>query len=162
MDLVIRPYAKADYRRVLEICVAAFEPIHRGFEEALGPRIFDLQYGDWREQYAKTLSRISTRDRATKVYVAEVEDEIAGFVFTLLDTERKSGEIGLNAVDPARHGQGIARAMYRFALDDLKRRGAEVASVGTGADAAHAPARAAYEAAGFDRMIQGLYLFKEL
>lgn len=162
MDLVIRPYAKTDYHRVLEICIAAFEPIHRGFEQALGHRIFARQYGDWREQYAKTLSRISTRDRKTKVYVAEVEDEVAGFVFTLVDAERKSGEIGLNAVDPQRHGQGIATAMYRFALEDLKRRGAEVASVGTGNDAAHAPARRAYEAAGFDRKIEGLYFFKDL
>jgi len=162
MELVIRPYAKSDYQRVLEICIAAFEPIHRGFEEALGARIFALQYGDWREQYAKTLSRISVRDRNTKVYVAEVGDKIAGFVFTLVDTERMAGEIGLNAVDPAQHGKGIATAMYRFALDDLKRRGAEVASVGTGADTAHAPARRAYEAAGFDRAIHGVYLFKEL
>jgi GNAT superfamily N-acetyltransferase len=162
MELVIRPYARADYHGVLKICIAAFEPIHRGFEEVLGRTIFDLQYGDWRAQYAKALRRIPARDRKTKVYVAEVEGEIAGFVFTILDAERKSGEIGLNAVDPTRHGQGIARAMYRFALDDLKRRGAEIACVGTGSDVAHAPARRAYEAVGFDRMIHGLYLFKEL
>ncbi len=52
--------------------------------------------------------------------------------------------------------------MYQFALDDLKRRGAEIASVGNGGDAAHAPARKAYDAVGFDRAIQGLYPFKEL
>lgn len=162
MALVIRPYGDADYQRVLEVCIAAFEPIHKGFETVLGPRIFALQYGDWKEQYAKTLSRISTRNRKCKVYVAELDGEIAGFVFVLLDKDRKCGEIGLNAVDPQYQGQGIATAMYQFALDDLKRRGAEIACVGTGGDAAHAPARRAYDAAGFDRAIHGLYLFKEL
>lgn len=162
MALVIRPYEEADYRRVLDVCIAAFEPIHKGFEAVLGPRVFALQYGDWKEQYAKTLGRVSARDRKCRVYVAELDGEIAGFVFALLDKDRKCGEIGLNAVDPHYQGQGIATAMYQFALDDLKRRGAEIASVGTGGDAAHAPARKAYDAVGFDRAIQGLYLFKEL
>ena len=32
MTLVVRPYEKEDYARALEICIAAFEPIHKGFE----------------------------------------------------------------------------------------------------------------------------------
>ncbi|MCJ7788261.1 MAG: GNAT family N-acetyltransferase [Methyloceanibacter sp.] len=50
-----------------------------------------------------------------KVYVAELDDAVAGFVFTLFDAKRKTGEIGLNAVDPRLQGQGIGRAMYEFA-----------------------------------------------
>jgi len=162
MVLVIRPYVKADYRRVLDVCVSAFAPIHDGFKQALGQRIFDLQYGDWREQYAKTLSRISRRDKKTRVFVAEVDGELAGFVFTQFDEARRCGEIGLNAVDPARQGQGIATALYKFVLEDLKRRGAEIACVGTGGDAAHEAARNAYKALGFDKAIPGVYLFKIL
>ena len=71
-----------------------------------------------------------------KVYVAELDDAVAGFVFTLFDAKRKTGEIGLNAVDPRLQGQGIGRAMYEFALTDLKERGAEIAYVGTGGDPA--------------------------
>jgi hypothetical protein len=32
MKFAIRPYEKADYARALEICIAAFEPIHKSFE----------------------------------------------------------------------------------------------------------------------------------
>lgn len=55
-----------------------------------------------------------------------------------------------------------ASAKYAFALADLKARGAEIAQVGTGADVAHERVRRAYEAAGFDKAIPGLYLFKML
>lgn len=162
MKLAMRPYQKADYARVLEICVAAFEPIHSGFEDALGRRIFKLQYEDWREQYAATLGGISPRDRDRKVHVVELDGAVVGFIFTTLDAKRNTGEIGLNAVDPKLHRRGIGRAMYEFALNDLKERGAEIACVGTGGDAAHAPARRAYQAIGFDKALPGLHLFKVL
>jgi GNAT superfamily N-acetyltransferase len=162
MNLVVRPYAKADYRRVLDICIAAFEPIHKGFEQTLGSRIFELQYHDWRWQYAKTISGISAAGDESKVFVAELDGIVAGFVFTMVDKKRRTGEIGLNAVDPAMQGKGIGRALYMFALEDLKERGAEIACVGTGGDAAHEPARRAYEAIGFDRAIPGMFLFKVL
>jgi GNAT superfamily N-acetyltransferase len=59
-------------------------------------------------------------------------------------------------------GKGIGKAMYAFALEDLKERGAEIACVGTGGDFAHARARKAYEAIGFDKAIPGMFLFKVL
>jgi ribosomal protein S18 acetylase RimI-like enzyme len=96
------------------------------------------------------------------VHVVEFDGVVAGFVFTTLDAKRRAGEIGLNAVDPKLHGRGIGKAMYEFALNDLKERGAEIAYVGTGGDAAHAPARRAYQAIGFDKAIPGLHLFKVL
>ena len=52
--------------------------------------------------------------------------------------------------------------MYAFALRNLKERGADYVYVGTGADAAHAPARAAYEAVGFDRSIPVVYYYRKL
>jgi len=162
MSLVVRPYAKADYRRVLDICIAAFEPIHKGFEQTLGSRVFELHYHDWRWQYAKTITAIPSAGKETRVFVAELDGIVAGFVFTKVDARRKTGEIGLNAVDPKLQGRGIGRTMYAFALGNLKERGAEIACVGTGGDAAHEPARRAYEALGFDKAIAGLYLFKEL
>jgi ribosomal protein S18 acetylase RimI-like enzyme len=158
----IRPWQVADYPRALEICVAAFTPIHRGFEDALGPEIFARQYHDWKEQYARLLGGFPPADPNTRVFVAEEDGVVLGFVVTSLDPVRGVGEIGLNAVDPARQGSGIGRAMYEYVLEDLKRRGAVVAYVGTGGDRAHARARAAYAAVGFDRAIPALHLFKKL
>jgi ribosomal protein S18 acetylase RimI-like enzyme len=162
MTLTMRPYTAADYDRTLAICIAAFAPIHRGFAQALGQPIFALQYHDWQQRYAETLNGISDADPNTRVYVAEADGTVVGFVFTTLDAKRKTGEIGLNAVDPRHQGQGIGRTMYAFALADLKARGAEIAYVGTGGDAAHAAARRAYDAVGFDKVIPSLHLFKVL
>jgi ribosomal protein S18 acetylase RimI-like enzyme len=158
----MRSYEQGDYERALEICIAAFEPIHGGFETALGSKIFRLRYHDWKEQYAVYLSGISPANAGTKVYVAVLDGTVAGFIFTTMDTERKIGQIGLNAVDPRTQGQGIGKTMYDFALRDLKERGAEIAYVGTGGDKAHEPARRAYEAVGFDKVIPGAHFFKVL
>ena len=160
--LEMRPYEAADYERVLEICLAAFEPIHQGFEAALGQRIFDLQYDDWKERYAATIRTIAPDDEKIKVYVAAIEGNVAGFIFLLVDAKRQTGEIGLNAIDPPLQGLGIGKAMYEFALAKLKEHGALIACVGTGGDDAHERARRAYAAVGFDRGIPGVYLFKSL
>lgn len=130
MKLAVRPYEKRDYARVLDICIAAFEPIHRAFEQALGMRIIKLQYQDWKEQYAETLPKISARDRDRKAHVVELDGAVVGFIVTVMDARRKTGEIGLNAVDPKLQGRGIGRAMYEFALNNLKERGAEMPASG--------------------------------
>lgn len=162
MTLRIRPYRPEDCASVLAICIAAFTPIHEGFEQALGAAIFERQYHDWKEHYAETLRGIPELGDDKRVYVAEADGAVVGFIFTLFDEKRKTGEIGLNAVAPDWQRRGIGRALYDFALRDLKARGAEVASVGTGGDAAHEPARRAYAAVGFDKSIPGQYLFKLL
>lgn len=109
--LVIRPYAEADYAATLEICVAAFAPIHTGFAQALGPHAFRLQYADWKERYAATLADIPKADANTRVFVAVRDGAIAGFVFAVLDVARRTGEIGLNAVSPSLQRRGIGKAM---------------------------------------------------
>ena len=162
MKLAVRPYEKRDYARVLDICIAAFEPIHRAFEQALGMRIFKLQYQDWKEQYAETLRKIRRGTETGRCTSWSSTAPSWALFFTVMDARRKTGEIGLNAVDPKLQGRGIGRAMYEFALNNLKERGAEIACVGTGGDASHAPARRAYEAIGFDKAIPGLHLFKVL
>ena len=136
MPLKIRPYRETDRTRALEVCIAAFTPIHEGFRAALGERIFELQYGDWTEQYAQTFDSLLQDAESTEVYVAEEKGNIVGFVFTILRAEKMTGEIGLNAVDPQFQRQGIGKAMYDFALERLRARGAKIAYVGTGGDAA--------------------------
>ncbi len=86
-----------------------------------------------------------------KVYVVEDAGALVGFIVTIMDCKRKIGEIGLNAVDPGHQGKGIGKMMYAFALNDLRKWGAEIAYVGTGGDSAHSLARAVYEAVGFDK-----------
>jgi ribosomal protein S18 acetylase RimI-like enzyme len=65
------------------------------------------------------------------------------------DPEARSGDIEMVAVDPAYQRQGIADTLIRFAVEQMRAAGAEVAGVVTGGDPGHAPARRAYEKAGF-------------
>jgi len=160
--MTIRPYAPADRDAALALCIAAFTPIHEGFRAALGEAIFALHYPDWQGGYARMFDALAEDDGRTEAFVAETDGAIAGFVFAILDAATKTGEIGLNAVAPARQRQGIGRLMYDHALARLKQRGAEIAYVGTGGDAAHAPARAAYEALGFDRVIPAVHYYRAL
>jgi GNAT superfamily N-acetyltransferase len=157
----IRPAAEADLARVHEVCIAAFEPVHEGFAAVLGPEIFAAEYGDWRTDYAGTL-QAAMADAETAFHVVEEGGRVVSFVLSTVNHAKALGEIGLNAVDPPHQRRGIAREMYAFVLDDLARRGARFATVGTGADHAHAAARAAYAAAGFDRAIPALYLYRRL
>lgn len=161
MSRTIRLIEPRDFDRVHQICVAAFTPIHEGFEQALGARIFANQYDGWRERYADDIRRLAA-DPATQIHVVEDDGSIIGFVTTTVDPTKSFGELGLNAVDPAHQGRGIGKEMYAFALESMKARGAEVVTVGTGADANHAAARAAYEALGFDRAIHAVYYFRTL
>ena len=71
------------------------------------------------------------------VWVAEA-DPVAG-----------AGEISILGVDPDRQGTGIGTALTLFALERLREAGMGVAMVETGGDPGHAPARRAYEKAGF-------------
>ncbi len=105
----IRPYEASDYKRVLDICVSAFTPIHQGYEKTLGTEIFSRRYHDWQAQYAHYLKKIRSDDPAVKVYVVEEEDVPVAFIFTIMDHERKIGEIDLNAVALPVSDRGLGR-----------------------------------------------------
>lgn len=59
------------------------------------------------------------------------------------------GEMSMIAVDPDFQRGGIAAELIRHALDRFKQKGMTTAMVETGGDPGHAPARRAYESAGF-------------
>jgi GNAT superfamily N-acetyltransferase len=160
VDLAFRPYAREDREAVLAICLAAFAPIHAGFEAALGPAIYALEFPDWRGDYARKIAAWPPPEPA-RAYIAEAGGSLVAFVESSVRAGGL-GEIGLNAVAPDWQGRGIGRALYAFALEALRARGAMAATVGTGGDAAHAPARAAYAAVGFDRAIPSLHLYRRL
>ncbi|MGN0870981.1 MAG: GNAT family N-acetyltransferase [Victivallales bacterium] len=83
-------------------------------------------------------------------YVAERGGKIVGFITFYCDAERKVGIISNNAVDPFCGEKGVGQEMYRAALEYFRKAGMLLAQVTTGLDEAHAPARRAYERAGFD------------
>lgn len=145
----IRRFQDADFGALIKITMLAFAPIHESFREVLGRRIFDIVYPDWRKAHRKYLTSLCKGEDKRNILVAEVGETVVGFASYSFNREKKSGELGLNAVHPKYQRKGIATKMYRHTLKKMKAEGIRVVHVGTGGDPSHLPARRAYEKCGF-------------
>lgn len=90
------------------------------------------------------------------------EAAFAAVMAMRLDRDGGIGEIALNGVHPDYAGRGIGTALYELALDEMAAAGLKVATVSTGGDPSHAPARRAYEKAGFDVGIPSVWMCCDL
>lgn len=120
-----------------------------GLEEKYGA-IGDERWDRW--LLPKVMSRLW--DEMDNVYVTEMEGQVAGFVSFAMSSARKVGTIHYNGVASAFRGRGIGTKQVEFALDKFREAGMEVAAVGTGLNDGHAAARAVYEKAGFEPLIE--------
>ena len=162
MSPVIRPFEPADLSRLHDIRNAAYKPVYASFRDLVGPAIAPYAMANAEEGQGKYLDECCDPSSPQEVHVVEENDTIVGFVTTLANNETKLGVVDLNAVDPKAQGHGIGSWMYDWALTHLKSQGMKAAEVGTGGDASHAPARRAYEKAGFGPSIPNVYYYKEL
>lgn len=161
-DILIRDASTTDMSRLQEIRKAAFAPVFASFRALLGEELHDLTQAHQDAEQAHYLASLLTPDSGWEVYVAERAGIVLGFVSLQLDRQTLSGEIGLNAVHPDWAGQGIGTAMVAFAIARMREAGMKVATVSTGGDASHAPARRAYEKAGFTAGIPSVWLCRKL
>jgi GNAT superfamily N-acetyltransferase len=161
-ELQFRKTLPGDVDRLQAIRREAFAPVFASFRSILGDEIYERAQRRDDEAQGALLTSLMAADSGWELYVAQSGGEIVGFAALRLNTETLVGEIGLNAVDPAQAGKGIGTAMYEFALARLKQAGMKVATVGTGGDPSHAPARRAYRKAGFDVEIPSVWMFRKL
>ncbi|MBV8810492.1 MAG: GNAT family N-acetyltransferase [Acidobacteriaceae bacterium] len=144
----IRSYTDHDWKSVLNICFLAFAPIHQSFQDLLGIDLFRLVYPDWKASHESYLRSLATRER-DRLFVAEENGAVVGFIHYEMGRDSQSGKIGLNAVHPAHQRRGVGTLMYGHILDLMREMGIKYVQVGTGGDPSHAPARRAYEKFGF-------------
>ncbi|HYG89909.1 MAG TPA: GNAT family N-acetyltransferase [Azospirillum sp.] len=161
-DPSVRPFKPGDLPALQHIRQAAFEPVFRSFREIVGAEIATIAFAHADAEQAKLLDDICTAGSGHHVLVVTAGDEIVGFVSFTLDTAKRMGEIGLNAVHPDHAGRGLGTWMYEHVLARMKEFGAVLATVGTGGDPSHAPARRAYEKAGFGPALPSLCFYKLL
>ena len=161
-DCRIRPVALADIPELHAIRKAAFAPVFASFRKLAGDRIASVAFAEAEAEQANLLDRYCAPGSDREVYVIERHGEVCGFCALALDPNTLVGEIDLNAVNPDCQGEGLGEKLYAFALERMKEAGMKVATVGTGGDEAHAPARRAYEKAGFSAAIPSLYLYKAI
>ncbi|HKU39513.1 MAG TPA: GNAT family N-acetyltransferase [Polyangiales bacterium] len=161
-ELVFTP-ATADQLPLFDaIRVAAYAPVFASFRSLLGDHIYEIAQARDDAAQAELLVSLMRPDSGWEVYAAKQGAAVVGFVSLRCNDETKVGEIGLNAVHPEHGGRGIGTRMYEFAVSRLEQAGMRVAMVGTGGDASHAPARRAYEKAGFDRQIPSVWMYRRL
>jgi GNAT superfamily N-acetyltransferase len=161
-EVLIRGASDADAPYLEDVRRAAFAPVFASFRAILGEDISQVtQARDDRAQ-AEYLASLLNADSGWELYVAEQAGRVVGFVSLQLNRETTIGEIGLNAVHPDWAGAGIGTAMYEVVLDRMRQAGMRVATVSTGGDASHAPARRAYQKAGFHVGIPSIWLCRVL
>ena len=144
----IEPYDASHADAVAKLSLRAWSPVFDSLKEALAPAVWEQFYPNgWRASQEKSV-RDACASADFKTWVAIEGGAVAGFV-AIRFHEGKLGEIYMIAVDPDYQRRGIAMALTDFAVDRMKEAGMEIAMVETGGDWGHAPARAAYEKAGF-------------
>jgi RimJ/RimL family protein N-acetyltransferase len=158
----IRPFTPGDLPAMQRVRKAAFEPVFRSFRDIVGAKIAALAFAHADADQAKLLDDICAAGSDHQVLVVTIGDEIIGFVSFTIDARNHAGEIGLNAVHPEHAGRGIGTETYEVVLARMKELGMAVATVSTGGDPSHAPARRAYEKAGFGSAIPSVTLYRLL
>ena len=154
----IRKSVKSDFLVLEDIREKAFTPIFNSFRSILGDQIYTLAQEPEDSQQGQLLSDMFLPETVWELYVAELAGDIVGFVSIRIDTDSKVGEIGLNAVHPDHSGQGIGTEMFKFSVEKMKLSGMRVATVATGGDPSHDPARRAYQKSGFNIQIPSVWM----
>ena len=147
MSTHIRPFEKSDIDAIVEFSLLAWEPVFVAWERILGPTLYPLAiYPDWRKSQKKVVERGCSNENLI-TWVAEVDENVAGFV--AYELRGKRGVVELLAVHPEHQNRGIGTELNNFAIERMREAGMKIAEVGTGGDEGHAPARRSYEKAGY-------------
>ena len=155
--IAIREFHEGDLETVIEFSLRAWAPVFASLRNVLGDGIFLRLHPDWRANQAEAVrSRCTNDDR--EVFVAVADGRPVGFVAIELNAfHERMGVIDIIGVDPDYQRRGISSRLTEVAIEHMRSRGMDIAVVETGGDPGHAPARAAYESAGFTLLPIGRY-----
>ena len=160
-NVTVRDLGSEDIETIVQIALAAWEPIYRYYRQEMGEDLFRAVFPDWRAEKVRQVEGACRPGNGARVCVAEQEGQVVGFA-TYYATRSGVGEIGNNAVHPDRQGRGIGSQMYGYVFEQLRSLGMRYVKVSTGGDPAHAPARRAYQKAGFGVKLPGVDFYRAL
>ena len=161
-DTIIRDLEPADVEAVVAIAVAAWEPIFAFFRHTLGEELFTAAHPDCRVEKARQVRAVCDPRSGAMICVAEQSGRVVGFATFYVNDVSRIGEMGNNAVHPDFQGMGIGSSMYQHIFKVLKKAEMRFVRVRTGGDPSHAPARGAYEKAGFSIEIPHVEYYRRL
>ena len=159
--MMIELYDDSKLDAIVRLSLRAWEPVFESLRDAMGPAVYRAFYrDDWRAAQRRAVEAVCSSGDL-HVWVATEESRTAGFVALKLHPEDRMGEIYMIAVDPDFQRRGIAARLTGHSIDWFRDAGMSIAMVETGGDPGHAPARRAYEVAGF-RLLPVARYFKSL
>jgi GNAT superfamily N-acetyltransferase len=145
----IREFRHGDLETVIEFSLRAWAPVFDALRDLLGDDIFLRLHPDWKANQSEAV-RSSCTNEERDVFVAVAGGRPVGFVAVALNAfHERMGVIEIIGVDPDYQRRGVSSRLTEFATEHMRSRGMDIAVVETGGDPGHAPARAAYESAGF-------------
>ena len=145
----IREFHEGDLETVVEFSLRAWSPVFASVRDVLGDDIFLRLHPDWKANQAEAVRSSCTNDERD-VFVAVANGRPVGFVAIALNAfHERMGVIDIIGVDPDYQRRGISLRLTEFATKHMRSCGMDIAVVETGGDPGHAPARRAYETAGF-------------
>jgi GNAT superfamily N-acetyltransferase len=157
VEPTIRSYRDSDAPGVIRLSLRAWAPVFASVREVLGDEIFGQLYGhDWQRRQQSEVEKVLA-DEKTKVWIAEADDQVIGFVAAFLRADENTGEIRMLAVEPDHQNRGLGSELTEVAIDWIRDSGMPLAVVSTGGDIGHAPARRTYEKVGFTPFPSMLY-----
>ena len=155
--IAIREFREGDLEAVVEFSLRAWAPVFASLRNVLGDDIFLRLHPDWRANQAEAVRSSCTNDERA-VFVAVANRGPVGFVAVALNAfHERMGVIEIIGVDPDFQRRGISSRLTEIATEHMRSHGMDIAVVETGGDPGHAPARAAYESAGFTLLPIGRY-----
>ena len=152
---ILRHATSDDFESIDQITIICYTAIHKEWVAMHGERIYNQIYGTsrpWEEVKTKQNHDLFAK-QPEWIWVLEKDTKIVGFVSFEINYEKSLGTILNNGVVPEHAGRGLGKFMYRHVLDYFRKQGLTIAFVETGLDDPHIPARAAYEAVGFNRVV---------
>ena len=158
----VRKFRIEDIEAVVALANKAWKPINKVSRERLGDRIANVLRPEGDDVSKGITVRRELSEHPENFFVCEECGRIVGFAGCSLDYKSKIGTLGHNAADKTCGVKGIGQQLYKAVLDYFREQGMVVARVFTGLDDAHAPARRAYQRAGFNRSLEHVTYFMEL
>jgi len=157
-DITVRIATLDDISAIADIVRDGWENIYAGYRAQLGEDI----YGSVYTSDPLLVKREVLADAVCegRVFVAVCNGEVCGFAS--FSRAGGVGELKNNAVAASARGKGVSTLLYEAVFDKLRELGCNVVRVNTGLDDAHAPARRAYEKAGFEVGLSSITYYKKL
>ena len=158
---MIRLFQPSDLEPMVAIAKKAWKKIFEGFRQQLGDELYSILYDNRLQDKRHQLTEW-TRKFPDQCIVCERNGKVVGFATFSFSKETKIGLLLNNAADPDSGEKGVGQEMYASVFERMRQEGMIAVTVSTGLDEGHAPARRAYERAGFKKNLKSITYCKKL